>query len=40
MDINQGRNFIFLKKDATERMRRNKGKVRYIFIDEEEKKAA
>jgi len=38
-DINQGNLFVFLKKDATERMRRDKRKVRYIFSDEEEKKA-
>ena len=29
---------MFLDKDATEIMRRNKKKVRYVFIDEEEKK--
>ena len=36
-DINQGSKFIFLKNDATERMRRNKQKTRYVFLDEEVK---
>ena len=37
-DINQGQQYVFLQKDATEIMRRNKRKVRYVFLDEEEKK--
>ena len=39
-DINQGSRFVFLKKDATERMRRNKRKVRYIFEGEENNEPA
>ena len=37
-DINRGDRFIFLKNNATERMRLNKQKVRYIFEGEEEEK--
>lgn len=35
-DINRGSSFVFLKRDATEPMRRNKQKVRYIFEGEDE----
>ena len=33
-DINQGQNYVFLKGNATECMRKNKRRVRYVFIDE------
>ena len=33
-DINSGANFIFLDKDASEKMWHNKRKVTYIFEDE------
>ncbi len=33
-DINQGCRFIFLKKEATAKMRKDKKKVRYIFEGE------
>jgi len=36
MDINQGNRFVFLKKDATEKMRTSKRRVRYIFEGEED----
>ena len=36
MDINRGHDYVFLTKDATEVMRRNKRKVRYVFVDEQE----
>ena len=35
-DINQGEKFVFLKKDATEKMREGKRRVRYVFEGEEE----
>ena len=36
LDINNGSDYIFLKTDATEIMRYNKRKVKYIFEGEEE----
>ena len=35
-DINQGEKFVFLKKDATEKMRQGKRRVRYVFEGEDD----
>ncbi len=35
-DINQGCRFVFLKRQANEKMHKNKRKVKYIFEGEEE----
>ena len=36
MDINRGHDYVFLTNDATEVMRKNKRKVRYVFVDEQQ----
>ena len=36
IDINRGFNYLFLKEDANERMRRNKRKNKYVFLETED----
>ena len=36
IDINRGFNYLFLKEDANERMRRNKRKNKYVFLEMED----
>ena len=34
-DVNSGTKYLFLQTEANERMRRNRPKVGYVFLDEE-----